>query len=301
MSSHPNIDIGLTLTDSHQHTFPLSITITETLDHKGFGDKFVASIILPDEYSSPYKDAITHKVKNIVSIELRLWRNTVPSYIHIDLFYSTYYNRRHLLNDSERLAFQSIGRTLLCTTFQYIHHHYPEFNQSPERTVVSQEAHSQIGIPHSSLYDVCSFYNINLTDYFKRYDIDFSPLSPYPSEEELKEHNRILLEFIQSRYPYQLSEKDSIITLIRQHNHKALYVSLANLLCKIISNHMLVKYYERYGFQADGRNEDETVIHMSTTLQKILERCSSPSHSGYKQTNRYQHYLYKQLKKTYFI
>jgi len=301
MSSHPAIDIGLTLTDSHQHTFPLSITITETLDHKWIGDKFVASILLPKEYSSPYKDSITHKVPTILSIEMRLFKHTDPSYIHIDLFYSTYYKTQHL-NDSERLVFKSLGKILFCATFQYIHYRYPEFNHTPERTVVSLDAHSQIGIPFSSLYNVCAFYGIQLTDYLKTYDIDISPLSPNPSNEELKEHNRILLEFIQSRYPHQLSEKDTIITLIRKNNHKALYVSLTNLLCKIISNHMLVKYYERYGFEVYGDNPDQTVIQMKTTLHRILERCSSiPNHSGYKQPNRYQHYLYKQLKKTSFI
>jgi hypothetical protein len=279
--THPNIDVGITLTDSHQRSFPLSITISETLDHKGFGDKFVASILLPNDYSSPYKDSIIHKVPTILSIEIRLFKHTDPSYIHIDLFYSTYYKKQNLLNDSERLVFKSIGKILFCATFQYIHYRYPVFNQSPERTIVSLDAHSQIGIPFSSLYNVCSFYGIHLTDYLKTYGIDIGPLSPDPSHEELKAHNRILLEFIQSRYPHQLSEKDTIITLIRKNNHKALYVSLTNLLCKIISNHMLVKYYERYGFEVYGDNPDQTVIQMKTTLQTILERCHR-NQSGYK-------------------
>lgn len=301
MSSHPSIDLGITITDSLQHSFPLSITITETIDLKGFGDKFVATILLPAEYSSPYKDSILEQVPTILSIQLRLFKHTDPSYIHIDLFYSTYYKKQHLLNDSERLAFTSLGKILLCSTFQYIHQHYQVFNQSPERTIVSLDAHSQIGIPHSSLYDVCSFYNINLTDYFKRYGIDFRPLSPDPSDEELAAHNRILLDFFESRYPHQLSEQNYVYTLLHKNKQKVLFASLSNLLCKIISNHELVKYYERYGFQADNRNGDETVIHMNTTLQTILERCQA-NHSGHKiKPNRYQTYLYKQLKKTSFI
>ena len=58
---------------------------------------------------------------------------------------------------------------------------------------------------------------------------------------------------------------------------------------------MLVKYYERYGFEVYGDNPDQTVIQMKTTLQTILERCHH-NQSGHKRINRY-----KQLKKTSFI
>ena len=102
-----------------------------------------------------------------------------------------------------------------------------------------------------------------------------------------------MIRFIQENYPKSWSrmQQGNYSRYSDRKTTEENNITLKNVICLIAAGEQLVRYYRQYGFETepDSRERDayQSLIPMSTTLDKILDVCSS-RHSGAK--NRYRKY-----------